>query len=310
MSHLITDCLSGSRVKTGLRAFFAVFSALCLILLFLPPDWWIYGKTLELESVIIVRAYNFFRWAAASLAIICIILAFSSLKFKTLPFRPALWLFPFLLYPASCAKCFISNPAPWTYYGTVTDMNKTVYYFLDSSFLQGQTMVIGRLKRRSLFLDRFDVLAETNGDSPRRYLHIVRPDKTQDSYGQLYLTRKNWLVAMRYDNKMYMAYDLNSGKPYVRDDVMALSPFIMIDPDTPLNNNDRRQILEIGAGEEVGQPRKETIVQALTNENPGVRDLAKKLLANFQPKTKVPVSKSTITGAGSGFDFRGLNRGK
>lgn len=71
-------------------------------------------------------------------------------------------------------------------------------------------MAIGRVRERTWLVDRFDVLATTNGDFPRVYLHIVRPDGSQEGYGQLYLSKDNWLVGVRYENRMFLAYNLNS----------------------------------------------------------------------------------------------------
>jgi hypothetical protein len=279
-------------VRITLLTLFFVFLAVCLALFFLPRSWQVYdpakGTSIPIVTITIVRNYDVLHLSALSLAILFLALACVSLEIKSMPLRWGLWLFPLCLYPASCVISVASNLGPWTYHGSVQDRAGNVYWFLDSSFLQGQLMSLARLKERTWFLDKFEVLTATNGDSPRFYLHIVRPDEAQEGYGQLYLAKTNWLVGVRYENKMYLAYDLNSKKPYVQDDVLALSPFILIGNDTRLKQADCDQLLEIGIGNkagqsDVGQPHESVITEALNSGNPEVRELAKKLLATKKP---------------------------
>lgn len=268
-------------LKLVLIAVFAIFSLACFLLLILQRDWTAYNISSDfprIESITIVRNYALIHFVAFASALILLSLALVSLYFKKLPFRPALWLLPLVLYPISFTKSVVSNLGPWTYHGTAEDPSGNIYRFLDSSFLQGQMMVIGRLKERNMFTDKFDVLAETNGDYPRRYLHIVRPADAQEGYGLLYLTADNWLVGLRYENRMFLAYDLNSHKPFERDDVLDLSPFLLIDQNTQLHQADSEQLLGVGIGENVGQPRRNAVVASLQHGNPSVRTLASKLL--------------------------------
>jgi hypothetical protein len=140
-------------------------------------------------------------------------------------------------------------------------------------------MAVGKLTERTSLVDRFQVLATTNGDSPKLYLHIVRPNDSQEGYGQLYLNKDNWLVGIRSANRMFLAYDLNSKKPYVRDDVMPLSPFILIHQNSLLKDSDCKQLQQIGIGNEVGQPHQNVILEALNSRNPEVVTCAKAVLS-------------------------------
>jgi len=269
-------------IKLALLGLFCLFSATCILLCFLPTSWAVYGPaadSINIESITIVRNYDLVHLTALLLAILFLTLACISLKVKKLPFRLCLWIFPLVLYPVSYAKSVLDNLGEWTYEGTVKDAAGNTYWFLDSSFLQGQEMAIGRLKERTPMLDRFAVLAATNGDYPRKYLNIVRPNNVKEGYGQLYLTEEHWLVGVRSENRMFLAYDLQSQKPYVQDDVMALSPFILIGRNTHLNKSDCEEIKKIGIGNKVGQPHEKVILEGLKNSNPDVTTFAKLLLS-------------------------------
>jgi hypothetical protein len=267
-------------LKVSLVFLFGIFVLICVVLFFLPQSWTVAGPTGDIEAITIVRRYDLIHWTALLLAISLFTLACISLKVKSVPFRLMLWLLPLVVYPVSWTKSTVSNLGPWTYHGSVSDPAGNSCWFLDSSFLQGQTMAIAKLSERTSLVDRFDVLATTNGDSPKLYLHIVRPNGSQEGYGQLYLNKDNWLVGIRSENRMFLAYDLNSQRAYVRDDAMGLSPFILIDEKTDPNDNDCKQIQQLGIGNEVGQPHEEVILEALNSPNPEVVSCAKALLSH------------------------------
>ncbi len=269
--------------KAILFVLFAMFAASCLVLFFLPRSWAGHNQATDsmgLGTISIVRHYDMVHSISFLLAIVFIVLAIVSLKAHRIPFRWALWLMPLLVYPVSCAKSVVTNLGPWTQYGVVSDSTGNVYQFLDSSFLQGQLMAIGRLDERSWFLDQYKVLSSTFGDSPRMHLQIVRPNTAQDTYGQLCLTEDNWLVGLRIGNQMYMAFDLDSQKSYVWDDVMVLSPFLLLGPETILHEGDCQRLRNIGMGRDIGQPHPDVVKEALDDQNPGIRALAEQLLSD------------------------------
>jgi hypothetical protein len=271
-------------IKPALLVLFSVFFAVCVAIFCIPQYWAVYGEHtpdcfIPLQSLTIVKHYGLVHFIAILFAFIFLMIVIISLWIKKIPFRWCLWLLPFL-YCVICVKESDSFSVldPWTCHGSVKDSAGNIYWFLDQSFLQGQTMAIGRLRKTNIFMDEFEVLVATNGDSPQNYLHITRPDGSPEGYGQLYLSKDNWLVGVRCENLMFLAYDLNSKKPFAGDHVETLSPFLLIEENTALNPVDCTQIQQVGIGERVGQPREETIQAAFNHANPEVRAFAKKLL--------------------------------
>src|SRR5262249_23592679 len=117
-----------------------------------------------------------------------------------------------LFCPISCVFSFLRNPAPWAIQREIQSPEQETYLFVESSFLQGQTLVLARLRVETFFTRTMDVLVETNGDSPRSFLRIVRPAGAEDNYGQLYVTPGRFLLGLRTENRCFMAYDLNARK--------------------------------------------------------------------------------------------------
>ncbi|MHC4179113.1 MAG: hypothetical protein ACYSWU_16490 [Planctomycetota bacterium] len=74
-----------------------------------------------------------------------------------------------------------------------------------------------------------------NGDSPRSWASLIRPDKCSDKYGQLYLCN-DFLIGVRYDNRCFLAYDLRNKQAYGHGKIETLSPFVCLTPnDSPSN---------------------------------------------------------------------------
>ncbi len=79
----------------------------------------------------------------------------------------------------------------------------------------------------------YRVLVDNNGDSPRSWASLIRPCVSSDEYGRLYVCN-NILVGVRYDNRCYLAYDLNNGQAFGHGIIENLSPFICLgDADKP-----------------------------------------------------------------------------
>jgi hypothetical protein len=177
---------------------------------------------------------------------------------------------------------FLNNLGPWTAHGQVQDAQGNHYVFCDSSFLQGQTMSLTRLKGETAFTTYYNVLGSNNGDSPRSFLTIVRPSNFTERYGQLYLADEQWLLGVRYDNHCYLAYDLVNQKFYGHGDIEKLSPFLAIEATQQLNAADVAKITKLlkeASAYRDGRPTKECIEQGLQHPNPEVRKLAAEWLA-------------------------------
>src|SRR5262249_14401218 len=67
-----------------------------------------------------------------------------------------------------CAGAF-HNLTPWYYGPPIQGPDGEIYYVMESSFLQGQTLVLARLERETSLQRTSRVLVETNGDSPQSW---------------------------------------------------------------------------------------------------------------------------------------------
>lgn len=149
-------------------------------------------------------------------------------------------------------------------------------------------MALTRVDVESTWFTRLKVLGANNGDSPRSWASIVRPTNPKDEYGQLYLTQSNMLVGIRYDNKCYLAYDLDDKQFFGHGDIEHISPFICIDAIGNLHGEDIRSI-EKTISEETpgtsGYPYKESLEPELNNPNPNVRRVTEALLTLLDSST-------------------------
>lgn len=289
---------NGKYVLGGAVIAFLAVAMLAMVLV--PSGWGTTGPSGLLAEIHVFRAYDSVTSALLSvlLASPLIALLVGILCFRRWWWRLGLMLVFLVLAPASCAVGALNNVAPWRSYGRVTTKEGVDYRFMDSSFMQGQQMAIVRVEGRDRFCDNFAVVVLTNGDAPEAYIPIVRPENPVNEYGQLYLTADGWLVGVRYDNDMYMAYDLSTGKGYDNPDVEELSPFLCIGSDTKLYSPDVESVFATGIGvndDSQGnrylkshQYRRETIAAALQHPNPEVRRIAQELLDRAGAETEAP----------------------
>jgi hypothetical protein len=184
------------------------------------------------------------------------------------------------LCPASAVVSFVRNLAPWHICSELQAPDGSVYYFMESSFLQGQTLALTRLREDRLLTRTVDVLAATNGDNPQSYLRIVRPAGADDEYGKLYLTHDSFLLGLRTENRCFLAYDLKANRAFGNPSVAELSPFICLDAATGPHEPDVARLLATGIEAEKGSPKRAVVVAATHHPNPRVRAIAEKLLAD------------------------------
>jgi len=184
------------------------------------------------QVVIMNKCYPVLIFLAAASALACLVLAYIK---KNYPLAGAL----FLIFLPLCFGGYVINGiAPWLEFGSVIDSKDNKYSFLDSSFLQGQTLAIGKMQWDNIFVRKYQILVSTNGDSPRSYIFVVRPEGAKNSYGQMYFANNEWLLGIRSSNELYMAYNLKSGKAYGHTEIGGVSPFLMINRDTKINKGD------------------------------------------------------------------------
>ena len=86
-------------------------------------------------------------------------------------------------------------------------------------------------------------MVDNNGDSPRSWASVIRPVGASDEYGQLYL-KNGYLIGVRYDNRCYLVYNLESGTAYGHGDIESLSPFICLAHGDSPNKLDVQRICE------------------------------------------------------------------
>ena len=187
----------------------------------------------------------------------------------------------FIAFPWACFHHIFNNLGPWTVYQSYTVSSNETYAFLSSEFLQGQRLVIARLKEQSSFQSVYRGLVTTNGDSPRSWVFVVRPDDCREGYGQVYVTDR-YIVGVRYENRCYMAYDRILNKPIGPDDVEAVSPFICLADDDLPHLPDVQTIVDNVPSDATYHrrlPTRQAVEQGLKHPNPGVREVAEQILA-------------------------------
>ena len=182
------------------------------------------------------------------------------------------------LGPVAVIATFVLYPAPWQIHNEIRDQDGTCYCFAESSFLQGQQLMLGRMRSETRWTRTYDVLVETAGDSPRSYLRIVRPAGAEEKYGQLYLTEEGWLLGLRSENRCFFAYDLRSNKAHGYGEVEKLSPFLALAPTTELHEPDVADLKSKMGAKVVGVPTDESLRKGLDHPNPHVRSLAAQLV--------------------------------
>jgi len=203
-------------------------------------------------------------------------------------------------YCGSRIIAFMVNLSPWTTQAEVLAPDGHTYYFMDSSFWQGQLMAIAKLKSDTILTRTMEVHGVTNGDSPRSWASVIRPaGAPEKDYGQLYVTDANMIIGIRYNYKCYLAYDTTSSRFYGFDDIEQLSPFVLIGPNTPMCESDiegvigevERWIRHLSDDPDVrtltgylsgnrppGYPHDKTVQAGLTHPNAAVREVSKRIL--------------------------------
>lgn len=203
-------------------------------------------------------------------------------------------------YCGSHLVAFMVNLSPWTTQAEIVGPDGHMYYFMDSSFWQGQLMAIARLKSNTILTRTMEVQGVTNGDWPRSWASVIRPaGAPENDYGQLYVTDTNMLIGIRYNYKCYLAYDTTSSRFYGHGDIEQLSPFVLIGPNTPMCQSDiegiingverRIQLLSsdpdirslaghLSGNRPPGYPHDETLRAALTHPNSAVREVSRRIL--------------------------------
>jgi hypothetical protein len=184
----------------------------------------------------------------------------------------------------SCCAGAIHNLAPWQYGPPIQGPDGRIYYVMESSFLQGQTLVLARLEHETSLQRTSRVLVETNGDSPQTWQTIIRPATANDDGVLAAAISPTGLVCgFRYDDHCFFAYDLNAEKRYGRNNIRDVSPFVLLSADTPLHEPDVERVAKRireydGKWRDNGIPKIGQLEDGLNHPNPAVNAVAKRLL--------------------------------
>lgn len=184
-----------------------------------------------------------------------------------------------LAFPIAAGYRVVAGLAPWTVCSTLLGPDGETYAFLDSSFMQGQTMALGKVAADGIIYRNFDILGHTNGDCPRSYALIVRPtNKVRTTYGQLHLTSSGTLLGLRYANKCFFAYDFVTNQFAGHGDVESISPFSLVDANSRLHDPDVKPLFKNPDDQPIGLLKKQVLLDAMNHANVEVRRVAKQLL--------------------------------
>jgi hypothetical protein len=294
------DTISLDKKKKTNRVYISIaitiygFSSLVFLSMASIPHSWITGDKVSGQLQVITIVHPSVSQAIFVLALCCCVVllaicifGFARKKFLVPGVACVLALVGF---PVSCGKSVVDNLAEWTTEDGTRGPDGREYYFLDSSFMQGQTMAIARLKEQTRFTSTMEVLGTTNGDWPRNWASVIRPKGTPvDDYGQLYLSpNKSMLTGIRNEFKCYMAYDWQRDKFLGRsdseiEDIKSISPFVLIGSNTEMNSRDVEEVIEhvkshTQNSNDNGIPRLQVLENALGDPNPRVRVVARELL--------------------------------
>jgi len=261
----------------------AVSSAIFVVIALLPYSWTTNNlatpQAYDLDTVTVVRpeCKRYLVYTATACIVILLVYGILGLYRRTQRLATLSFLTAFAS-PVSCVVAFVRDPAPWQIHSEIRDADGETYCFAESSFLQGQRLMLGRLHSETQWTRTFQVLVEATGDSPRKYLRIVRPAGVVEEYAQVYRTNSGWLLGLRHDNNCFFAYDLNAGKSYSSSELEELSPFLALDGTTELHEPDVADVKSKMGTKFVGVPTDESLRKSLDHPNPRVQALAAQLL--------------------------------
>lgn len=114
------------------------------------------------------------------------------------------------------------------------------YYFIDY-FAGGQAhdMLLVRTKNPEHPERKYEELGSNNGDSPRSWASVIRPQGAPDNdYGQLYLSPGGMIIGIPNDNECYYAYDTKTSRFRGHGDIETISPFLLIEEEMELHEPD------------------------------------------------------------------------
>ena len=183
-------------------------------------------------------------------------------------------------------------------------MGKRTSIFID--LFENSTQAIGRLSNQALLYHRYELVGRTTAADLQQWIWLVRPAGIgEDKRFQLLGSADGTLVALRFDNQCFMAYNVNTHKFYDfpqdgenAERLSNISPFLLLGPDTPLNPYDVVQLSSAAKNPNRDRPLNPALIrEALDHPNPEVRRVAGQLLEAIEKANAKPAPVSTDAGS-------------
>jgi len=227
-------------------AVYALSVVVLIILVSVPRSWSTISRiqgTFNYGNITILRPWvqKSIFWSGLFCFIMLWITIFSILCRKHISLR-VFNVILILLFLISPVYCSISYPQIWGIYDQAVGPDDNSYYYMAWSFMMGGESALCRLESRTLFKERFKVLQTKAKDSGVGQ-KIIRPAGfIRDNHLRLYISESGYIVAM-LENKCKLAYDFNSKRSFGEENINEISPFLLIDSNTPMNQNDVRDLI-------------------------------------------------------------------
>lgn len=280
------------------RAVFTLYAAavcMFLALAFLRQDWetpaaqptqdHAFETITVVQPALVTALYD----SAAALALLLLACAVARWKWKRIPLPGLAVALALAGFPAAFLISIVSHLAPWTTCSTLRAPDGHTYFFMDSSFLQGQTLALARLRGSTFFTRTMEDIGDTSGDSPRSFTPVIRPADAPDGlYGQLFLSPDGKIAGLRSEDFCYFAYDLKTRRFLGRGDVRRLSPFLLIGPETAMKQTDIERLLaatKTKPRSALETPWRSAVADNVNHPNPAARKIARQLLEMIDAKS-------------------------
>jgi hypothetical protein len=270
---------------------YALSIVVLAILAFLPRDWSIISRNLEVfhhGSITILRPWV--RTGIFLSALFCFIMLWITMRANFCRKHISLRVFNvilvllFLLFPV-CR--YFSSLTTWRICDQTVGPDDNTYYYMAWSFMMGGESALSRLESRTLFKETFKVLQTKYKDSGVGQKMIRPAEFLHDNHLRLHPSNSGYIVGM-VANKCELAYDFNGKRSFGEDNIGEISPFVLIDSNTPMNQGDVRDLIsrmeDVRSSVKKGyNPSsyhiyKSILKKSLDHPNEGVRKLAQQLL--------------------------------
>jgi hypothetical protein len=165
------------------------------------------------------------------------------------------------------------------------------YCLVSQHYLIGDRLSIGRPESNFLVVRSMVPIGSASTDSPRRWVSspcrwasvIRRAGASDNVYGELHLGESGILAGFARGCRCFLAYDTHSDHFIGSEEILGLSPFILIGTNDTMHQSDIDDLISRereGPRSDIdsGLPTDEGLNEALSHPNAAVRDLARQIL--------------------------------